>query len=95
MFKEIRDYLIALSIIGIAAYLVNQYLIMQLVLLTLSWFTFFGFEYALNGGSIKRCFPEDLLLYGFKGQSERAKFAKKQLNPKYNSTICGAKKKMA
>jgi hypothetical protein len=92
MFKEIRDYIIAISILGLIAFLVNQFLIAQLALLILCWFGFFGLEYAINGGSIKRCFPEDFSLYGINGEARRAEFAKKQLCPKYDATVCGSKR---
>lgn len=92
MLKNIGSYIIFFAIAAITAYLVNEYLVFQLALLALAWCILFGFEYAMNGGSIFRCLLEDFSLYGFNGQQRRAEFAKKQLNPNHDITICGSKR---
>jgi hypothetical protein len=92
MFKQARDYALLIAILAVTAYLVHQFLIMQLALLCLVWLGFFGFEYAMNGGTIKRCFPEDFALYGINGEKNRAEFAKKQLEPSRSTILCGGKK---
>jgi hypothetical protein len=92
MFKKIGNYAVLTVIIALIAYLVKHYLVFQLALVVLFWLAFFGFEYAINGGSITRCLPEDFRLYGVNGEQKRAIFAKKKLNPDYDSTICGTKR---
>jgi hypothetical protein len=92
MLKKIFVWVVITSIMVASIYLVKQYLAAQLTLLVLAWLAFFGLEYALNGGTIRRCFPEELSLYGFSGEQNRTAFAKKQLLVDYDSTICGSKK---
>ena len=96
MFKKIGTYIgtyiVLTAILALSAYLVQQYLVFQLAVLALVWFAFFGLEYAMNGGSIKQCLPQDILLFGFGGEQKRAEFAKKQLNPNVDTTISGSKR---
>jgi hypothetical protein len=92
MFKELGIFVAMLLITCVLAYLVNQFLVAQLILLILCWIGFFSFEYAINGGSLKTDLISDFEYFGFNGQAKRTEFAKLQLSKDYDNTIITSKR---
>lgn len=89
MFKETKHFVILFFATLIFSLLFKSHLFSSLSLLALFWIGFFSFEYAINGGSLKRCLIEDFSLFGINGKKHRAAFAKRELSD--NSAILGLK----
>lgn len=92
MIKHILAIFGIILFLVFGAFLVANFKVAQLALLAFIWIALFSAEYALNGGTLWRCFKEDLSLYGINGSQRRGEFAKKELSGIANTTISGSKR---